>query len=96
MARYAYPPAFAYAPVDTETACGHPIENWTVEFRTNWIDEGSGPEVECRFYQAHLGNHPINRDTAIAIFGEQGVRTMENDATTHVAERMADMIEAAE
>lgn len=88
---------YATVKIDTETTCGHPIEGWHVSFRLHWsYDYDSGHEVEARFYRAQLGNQEINRAMAIAIFGEQGVRTMENDATTHVAERMAELVKAAE
>lgn len=84
-------------PTDTETACGREFADWPVSYRTMWTyDLDHGAEVECRFYRAHIGNLEINRATAIAIFGEQGVRTMENDATTYLAERMPEHLEAAE
>lgn len=88
---------YATVKIDTETACGQPIEGWTVRFRVTWThDDDHGPEVECDFYRAHLGHFEINRKTAVAIFGEERVREMEERATTHMAERMPDYLEAAE
>lgn len=82
---------------DTETACGHYWPDFLASYRVyHTYDLDHGAEVECRFYRAHIGNMEINRATAIAIFGEQGVRTMENDATTYLAERMPEHLEAAE
>lgn len=88
---------FATVKVYACTPDGFERDEWPVSYRTMWTyDLDHGAEVECRFYRAHIGNMEINRATAIAIFGEQGVRTMENDATTYLAERMPEHLEAAE
>lgn len=83
--------------IDTETACGHYWPDFLASFRCHWShDFDSGPEVECHFYRAHIGNLEINRTTAITVFGESNVRTMETDAARDIAENMADHLEAAE
>lgn len=83
--------------IDTETGCGREFVDWPVSFRVHWeYDYDTGWNVETRFYRAHIGNLEVNRETAIKVFGEATVRTMESDAATDILENKHDHLELAE
>lgn len=90
-------PDFCTVNVHAETTDAYPLDDFQVTFRVVWVfDYDNGWEAECAWHRATLGNMPVDRKTAIQLFGESAVDRHERESAEELATNWRDHLEAAE